>query len=104
MQGGVDQVMVGRELAYRIRPRGIPGQRERLWRFISARAESGTGVVFSTHAVEEARRHAARVLVLDEGALLFDDSPQVLIARAGEAAGGDFERAFLWLLEDGSRA
>ena len=81
-----------------------PGQRERLWGFISARAATGTSVIFSTHAVEEARRHAARVLVLAEGALLFDDSPQVLIARAGEAAGGDFERAFLWLLEDGSRA
>jgi ABC-2 type transport system ATP-binding protein len=80
-----------------------PGQRERLWRFISARAESGTGVVFSTHAVEEARRHAARVLVLDEGALLFDGSPRELMARAGEPADGDFERAFLSLLKDGDR-
>ena len=80
-----------------------PGQRERLWRFISARAASGTGVIFSTHAVEEARRHAARVLVLDEGALLFDGSPQELMARAGEPAGGDFEQAFLSLLKDGDR-
>jgi ABC-2 type transport system ATP-binding protein len=80
-----------------------PGQRERLWRFISARAESGTGVVFSTHAVEEARRHAARVLVLDEGALLFDGSPRELMARTGEPADGDFERAFLSLLRDGDR-
>ena len=80
-----------------------PGQRERLWRFISARAEAGTGVVFSTHAVEEARRHAARVLVLDEGALLFDGSPRELMARAGEPAGGDFERAFLSLLGNGDR-
>jgi len=81
-----------------------PGQRERLWSFISGRAATGTSVIFSTHAVEEARRHATRVLVLGEGALLFDDSPQALIARAGEAAGGDFERAFLWLLEDAGRA
>jgi ABC-2 type transport system ATP-binding protein len=80
-----------------------PGQRERLWRFISARARSGTGVVFSTHAVEEARRHAARVLVLDEGALRFDGSPHELMERAGEPAGGDFERAFLSLLRDDDR-
>ena len=80
-----------------------PGQRERLWRFISVRAQSGTGVVFSTHAVEEARRHAARVLVLDEGALLFDGSPHELMQRAGEPGGGDFERAFLSLLGDADR-
>jgi len=80
-----------------------PGQRERLWRFISARAATGTGVIFSTHAVEEARRHAARVLVLDEGAVLFDGSPQELMARAGQPADGDFERAFLSLLKDADR-
>jgi energy-coupling factor transporter ATP-binding protein EcfA2 len=53
--------------------------------------------------VEEARRYAARVLVLDEGALLFDGSPRELMARAGEPAGGDFERGFLSLLRDGDR-
>ncbi len=58
-----------------------PAQRERLWLFISELAAGGTGVVFSTHIVAEAERYARRVLVLDQGCLLFDGSPEELAAR-----------------------
>ena len=74
-----------------------PAQRERLWVLVSELAARGTGVVFSTHIVAEAERYAARVLVLDEGRLLFDGSPAEL-AHAGGGGDGDFERAFVSFL------
>jgi ABC-2 type transport system ATP-binding protein len=76
-----------------------PAQRERLWLLVSELAAGGTGIVFSTHIVAEAERYAGRVLVLDQGRLLFDGTPGEL-ARAG--GGGDFERAFVSFLGNGS--
>src|SRR5207244_8211436 len=60
-----------------------PGQRERLWEFIGARAKRGTSVLFSTHIASEAQRYADRLIVLDAGALLFDGAPQAFMAEAG---------------------
>jgi ABC-type multidrug transport system ATPase subunit len=65
-----------------------PAQRERLWAFI---AELSATVVFTTHDVGEADRHADRILVLDDGELLFIGPPAEL------AAGRDLETAFLAL-------
>jgi ABC-2 type transport system ATP-binding protein len=79
-----------------------PAQRERLWEFISGLAASGTSVVFSTHTVDEAHRFAGRVIVLDEGELLFDGPPEALMREVGESPGGDFEHALVAFL--GSRA
>jgi ABC-2 type transport system ATP-binding protein len=76
-----------------------PAQRERLWQFISGLAAAGTSVLFSTHIVAEAQRYADRVLVLDEGKLLFSGTPAE-IARDGE----DFERAFVSFLSRGGNA
>ena len=72
-----------------------PAQRERLWLFINQLAARGTGIVFSTHIVAEAERYAQRVLVLDQGRLLFDGSPAELTRQGGSA---DFERAFVSFL------
>ncbi len=58
-----------------------PRQRERLWRFICALSQRGRCVVFSTHNVAEAERYAQRVVVLADGELLFNGSPEEL-ARA----------------------
>jgi ABC-2 type transport system ATP-binding protein len=76
-----------------------PGQRERLWDFLGALAQRGTGVLFSTHAVDEAQRYADRLIVLDEGRLLFDGPPEELLRRAGAVLDGSFERALLAFLE-----
>jgi ABC-2 type transport system ATP-binding protein len=73
-----------------------PGQRERLWQFIATLAARGASVVYSTHIVAEAERYADRVLVLDQGKLLFDGTPAEL-AREGAVA-GDFEQAFVSFL------
>jgi ABC-2 type transport system ATP-binding protein len=74
-----------------------PDQRQRLWSFVGALAREGTCVIFSTHIVAEAHRHAGRVLVLDEGRLLFDGPPSRL-AREGDSE--DFEAAFVSYLRN----
>ena len=65
-----------------------PAQRERLWAFIAGLEAT---VVFTTHDVGEADRHADRVLVLADGELRFAGTPAAL------AAGRDLETAFLAL-------
>jgi ABC-type multidrug transport system ATPase subunit len=75
-----------------------PRQRDRLWRFI---AELGTTVLFATHDVGEAERHADRVLVLADGELLFTGTPAELEhATGGDAAAPDFETAFVRFLHE----
>jgi ABC-2 type transport system ATP-binding protein len=69
-----------------------PRQRERLWEFISALAERGTTVVFSTHNVTEVERYATRVLLLADGELLFTGTPSEL-ERAVGGDPRDFETA-----------
>jgi ABC-2 type transport system ATP-binding protein len=74
-----------------------PRQRERLWEFILGLARGGTTVVFSTHDVGEAERHADRVLVLADGELLFAGTPDELESEVGDGA-RDFETAFVRFL------
>jgi ABC-2 type transport system ATP-binding protein len=74
-----------------------PGQRARLWGFIRGLATAGTCVVFSTHDVSEVQRYATRALVLADGELLFDGSPESFLAAAG-GVDGDFEDAFVSFL------
>jgi ABC-2 type transport system ATP-binding protein len=71
-----------------------PRQRARLWEFIEGLAASGTTVVFATHDVAEAERHAHRVLVLADGELLFDG----LTAELKGSPEDDFETAFVRFL------
>ena len=78
-----------------------PRQRERLWEFILALAAGGTTVVYSTHNVQEAERHAHQVAVLADGERLFTGSPRELEAAvASESSGRDFEGAFVAFLRE----
>jgi ABC-2 type transport system ATP-binding protein len=76
-----------------------PRQRAQLWDFVSALAERGTTVIFSTHDIQEAERYGGRLLVLADGESLFDGSAEALreaVRReAPEAADSDFETAFV---------
>jgi ABC-2 type transport system ATP-binding protein len=76
-----------------------PRQRARLWDFVSALAERGTTVIFSTHDIQEAERYGGRLLVLADGESLFDGEAAELregVRReAPEAADRDFETAFV---------
>ena len=76
-----------------------PRQRERLWDFVAALArDRGTTVVYSTHNVAEAERHADRLLVLADGELLFVGTPAELERATGEHDAIDFEGAFVRFL------
>jgi ABC-2 type transport system ATP-binding protein len=55
-----------------------PRQRGRLWEFIAALTADGTSVVYSTHDLLEARRHADLVLALEDGRLVFSGPPTEL--------------------------
>ena len=91
-----------------------PRQRERVWEFVLSLAEGGTTVIYSTHNIQEAERHAQRVLVLADGELLFTGTPTELedtveretdenpahslpAVRGGAA---DFEEAFVAFLRE----
>jgi ABC-2 type transport system ATP-binding protein len=74
-----------------------PRQRARVWEFVLALAAAGTTVLYSTHHVQEADRHADRVVVLADGERLFSGSPPEL-ERAVGSAGMDFEDAFVAFL------
>ena len=74
-----------------------PRQRERLWEFLLALEAQGTAIVYATHDVQEAERHADRVVVLADGELLFAGSPGELDKLVGEP-GHDFEGAFVAFL------
>jgi ABC-2 type transport system ATP-binding protein len=79
-----------------------PRQRARLWSFVSALAERGTTVIFSTHDIQEAERYGLRLLVLADGEGLFDGTPEELRtavrSEAPEDASSDFETAFVAFL------
>jgi ABC-2 type transport system ATP-binding protein len=79
-----------------------PRQRARLWEFVSGLAGRGTTVIFSTHDIQEAERYGRRLLVLADGESLFDGSAgelrEAVRAEAPEAAGSDFETAFVAFL------
>jgi len=75
-------------------------QRERVWEFILDLAKRGTTVVYSTHDLQEAARHAERVVVLADGEALFEGSPAELGETVEREGSGhrDFEGAFVAFL------
>ena len=80
-----------------------PRQRARLWEFVAGLAGRGTTVIFSTHDIQEAERYGQRLLVLADGEGLFDGSAgelrEAVRGEAPEAAGSDFETAFVAFLQ-----
>ncbi len=60
-----------------------PGQRVRLWEFVSGLAKDGTTVIYSTHQIEEASHYGDRLIVLADGETIFDGSFEQLRREAG---------------------
>ncbi len=75
-----------------------PRQRERLWDFILGLEQAGTAVLYATHNIQEADRHAHQVLVLADGQRLFSGSPEEMEAAVG-SPDVDFEGSFVRFLE-----
>jgi ABC-2 type transport system ATP-binding protein len=72
-----------------------PVLRRDLWEMFHRLAGSGATLLVSSHVMDEAVR-CDRLLLLRDGRLLADDSPDELLARTGAP---DVERAFLTLIE-----
>jgi ABC-2 type transport system ATP-binding protein len=71
-----------------------PVLRVELWARFHALADAGTTLLVSSHVMDEAAR-CDRLLLLREGRLLFDDTPERLRAEAGTP---DLEEGFLHLV------
>ena len=75
-----------------------PLLRRDLWALFSDLAAAGTTLIISSHVMEEAER-CQRLLLMRNGQILADDSPEALLARTGSI---DFESAFIALIENPS--
>ena len=77
-----------------------PDQRIRLWEWLHAlRDDEGLALLFSTQSVDEAARHASRLLILSSGRVAFSGTIGELSGGGGVEAA---EQAFLRLMEPGT--
>ena len=74
-------VLVLDEPAAGLDPRG---QREIMDTIVAYQKKKNSTVLLVTHSMEEAARVAGRILVLKEGAIMLDGTPQEVFARAQE--------------------
>jgi ABC-2 type transport system ATP-binding protein len=73
-----------------------PVLRRDLWDMFGRLAAGGATLLVSSHVMDEASR-CERLLLMRDGRLLADDTPEALLARTGTAT---VEAAFLTLVED----
>jgi len=73
-----------------------PVLRRDLWTMFHRLASEGVTLLVSSHVMDEARR-CERLLLVREGRIMADDTPQNLLARTGS---DDIETAFLRLIEE----
>jgi len=72
-----------------------PLLRKELWELFARLAESGVTLLVSSHVMDEARR-CDRLLLVREGRIIADDTPDGLLTATGTT---DHDEAFLVLLE-----
>ncbi|MFL5337278.1 MAG: ABC transporter ATP-binding protein [Geminicoccaceae bacterium] len=72
-----------------------PVLRRDLWQLFAGLAEAGATLLVSSHVMDEARR-CERILLLREGTLVADDTPDAIRARTDTE---DLDEAFLRLVE-----
>ena len=71
-----------------------PELRDELWALFRRLSGRGLTLVVSSHVMDEASR-CDRLLLIREGAILADDTPEALAAAGGST---DLDEAFLWLI------
>ena len=64
-----------------------PGQRRRLWEIVNSLRADGGAICFATQNVEEVGEHADRVLVLQDGRVVYAGEPSGYAAAAAEVFG-----------------
>jgi ABC-2 type transport system ATP-binding protein len=71
-----------------------PQSRHLILERLAGLGRSGTGMLYTTHYIEEAERICSRVAVIDEGRIIAHDSPQALLDAHPDCAdlGGVFLR------------
>lgn len=57
------------------------GLRETLWQFVHELKTEGISILLTTHYLEEAEKMCDQVAIINKGALLFDGTPQNMIAE-----------------------
>jgi ABC-2 type transport system ATP-binding protein len=72
-----------------------PVLRRDLWNLFHQLADNGATLLVSSHVMDEASR-CDRLLLMREGLLLADDTPDALLEKTGSA---DIEQAFLTLID-----
>jgi ABC-2 type transport system ATP-binding protein len=77
-----------------------PVLRRDLWELFGRLAEQGRTLLVSSHVMDEAQR-CQRLLLIHEGHILADETPDELLSRTGRA---DVEQAFLDLVEQSVRS
>lgn len=77
-----------------------PVLRDELWKRFRDFANQGTTILVSSHVMDEANR-CDRLLLIREGILIADDTPDAVKARAGA---DDLDQAFLNLIREGEHA
>jgi len=75
-----------------------PLLRRDLWALFAGLAQAGSTLIVSSHVMDEAER-CQRILLMRDGGILADGSPEALLARTGST---DFDQAFIALIEDPS--
>ena len=73
-----------------------PVLRRDLWALFAGLASAGTTLMVSSHVMDEAQR-CQRLLLMRDGGILTDDSPEALLASTGST---DFDAAYIALIED----
>jgi ABC-2 type transport system ATP-binding protein len=76
-----------------------PRQRARFWSVVDRVLAARRAVIFTTHDVAEAARHATRLLVLADGEQLFAGPAAELVAQSGTAPGADLETSVVSFLQ-----
>jgi ABC-2 type transport system ATP-binding protein len=77
-----------------------PVLRRDLWALFARLADNGTTLLVSSHVMDEATR-CERLLLMRDGRILADDSPDALLERTGAT---DVEAAFLDLVDESERS
>lgn len=58
-----------------------PEARGRLWDFLRSVAQAGTGILLSTHGLDEAEDHADRLVIMDQGRVVCAGPVEELVAE-----------------------